>query len=144
MKIQPFSLESVEDLTYVNQVLQEHNLSTSSMFTTLSKVSFDIDNDQNLEDFYVVSNAFPDDFDPEYIFSFAFMVKNDQIYYIYDNIDENRFLNGCKPYYTSFLDANNDGNYNIILSCGYFSDLGIVDMLYEFSENQFKIVISNQ
>lgn len=144
MNIQPFSVENVDDLSYVKQVLIDHNLSTSSKFTVLSKVLFDFDGDQNQEEFYIVSNAFPSDFEPEYIFSFVFMIKNEQIYMIYDNLDENRFLNGCRPYITSFLDANHDGKYNFILSCGYYSDLGIVDMLYEFSDNQFKILISNQ
>jgi len=37
--------------------------------------------DEKLEDFYLISNAFPLDFDPEKIFSIVFMVKNEKIYY---------------------------------------------------------------
>ena len=119
MNIQPFEISNVDDLSYVYQVLKDHDLSTSSKFTVLSKVLFDFDGDQNQEEFYIVSNAFPSDFDPEYIFSFVFMVKNEQIFMIYDNLDENRFLNGCRPYITAFLDANHDDHNNLILSCGY-------------------------
>lgn len=144
LQIKHFSTEKTDVDAYVYQVLQDHDLSTSTKFTVLSKALIDFDNDQNVEEFYLLSNAFPNDFNPEYIFSFVFMVKNEQIYKIYDSIDKNRNMNGCKPYFTSFLDADHDGNNEFILSCGYYSDLGIVDMLYRFEDNQFKIVISNQ
>ena len=97
-----------------------------------------------VEDFYLVSNAFPLDFDPEYIFSIAFMVKDKKIYYLYNDISKNTSFNGCKPYYNSFMDVNNDGVYEIILSCGKYSASEQVDMLYNYTDKGFKIIISNQ
>ena len=139
-----FSYENIKADSYVNQVLSDNNISLSSSFTSLNKTSVDFDNDGYVEDFYLVSNAFPLDFDPEYIFSIAFMVKDKKIYYLYNDISKNTSFNGCKPYYNSFMDVNNDGVYEIILSCGKYSASEQVDMLYNYTDKGFKIIISNQ
>lgn len=144
MKITGFKEEEVDDYSYIQHVLNENNLSTSSKFTSISKVLFDLDGDSVEEEFYLISNAFPIDFNPDYIFSIVFMVKNNIVYYIYNDISENRSFNGCKPYFNSFLDTNNDGIYEFILSCGRYSNQETVNMLYEFKEDDFKILISNQ
>lgn len=144
MKVSSFEEKEIDDYSYVQYVLNENELSVNSKFTSNYKVSFDFDSDGVEEDFYVISNVFPLDFNPDYIFSIAFMVKNEQIYYIYNDISLNNSFNGCKPYYNSFLDTNNDGVFEFILSCGKYSNQETVDMLYEFSEDGFKILISNQ
>lgn len=144
MKVTGFTEEKIDDYTYVKYVLEENNLSINSKFTSIYKVSFDIDGDNILEEFYLLSNAFPLDFNPDYIFSIVFMVKNDKVYYVYNDISQNKSFNGCKPYFNSFLDTNNDGVYEFILSCGRYSNQQTIDMLYEFSEEGFKILISNQ
>ena len=132
------------DKKYINYVLEENNLSTSSKFTSSYKVEIDYDSDSQMEEFYIISNAFPTEFEPDQIFSLAFMVKGNTIYYLYRDIDENKVNNGCKPYYNYFLDFNKDGVDEVILSCGRFSDNGTVDMLYKQENNEFKIQISNQ
>ncbi len=144
MNVLEFSEEEITDRTYVDYVLKENNLSLSSQFTSFYKTSVDLDSDGEIEEFYVISNAFPMEFDPEMIFSIVFMVKNDTVYYIYNDISENRDFNGCKPYFTAFLDTNNDKMNELILSCGRYSTTGTVDMLYKFEEDSFKIAISNQ
>lgn len=144
MNILNFKEEEITDRTYVDYVLEENNLSLSSQFTSFYQTSVDIDSDGEDEEFYVISNAFPLDFNPEMIFSIVFMVKNDKVYYIYNDISEHRNFNGCKPYFTAFLDTNNDKMNEIVLSCGRYSTSGTVDMLYKFEEDSFKIAISNQ
>ena len=145
MNIYDFNLEKIRDRTYVDKALNENDISISSSFTTSNKVSFDFDGDNVDEDFYLVSNAFPIEFNPDYIFSLVFMVKNNEIYYLYRDIAPNNSFNGCKPFFNTILDTNNDGLYEIILSCGRYSDLGQLDMLYSFVDNnEFKILISNQ
>lgn len=138
--------EEIDDRTYVDSVLEENNLSLSSQFTAAYKRSVDFDDDGVAEDFYLISNAFPMDFDPEMIFSIVFMVKNEKIYYLYNDISENRSFNGCKPFFTTFLDADNDKKYEVILSCAGYSTSTQVDMLYKFNKDNdaFEIVISNQ
>ncbi len=138
--------EDIDDRTYVDAVLEENGLSLSSQFTAAYKSNVDFDNDGVSEEFYLISNAFPLDFDPEMIFSIVFMVKNEKIYYLYNDISTNRSFNGCKPFFTSFLDADNDKNYELILSCAGYSTSSQVDMLYKYDkeDNAFKIVISNQ
>ncbi len=146
VKVRPAKFEQLnnEDMQYIYSVLQKNNLSTDNKFTSLGKVRFDFDSDGVVENFYVMSNVFANDFTPKMIFSIVFMIKDNSIYYIYNDISENRSFNGCKPFFNSFIDINNDNKYEFILSCGKFGSNNQVDMLYEFDENAFKIAISNQ
>ena len=135
--------ENVEDSTYINQILSDNNLSLSSHFTVKYKVLFDIDSDGVEEEFYVISNVFALDFRPDTLFSIVFMVKDDTIYPIYQDISPNQSFNGCKPYFQSFLDLDEDQKYEFILSCGYYANEKRIDMLYHFDYDEFKIIISN-
>ena len=146
VKVLPFQLEQLNnnDMKYVYSVLQKNGLSVDNKFTSLGKVRVDFDNDGVVENFYVMSNVFATDFIPKMIFSIVFMIKDDSIYYIYNDISQNRSYNGCKPYFNSFIDVNNDNKYEFILSCGKFGSNNQLDMLYEFEENAFKIAISYQ
>ena len=144
LNVYNFSTENIEANDYVNYVLESNDISGSSKFTSLYKITFDYDNDGVDEDFYLVSNVFPMDFVPEKSFSIAFMVKDDTIYYLYKDISSYKGFNGCKPYYNTILDVNNDGVYEIILSCNDYSVSNRTDMLYQYIDDGFKIVISNQ
>lgn len=145
IKIKSFEIVDVENDNYVNQVLQKHNIGLSSIPTSKYKIKFDFDNDQIEEDFYIISNAFSTDTEPEKTYSIAFYVKDDNIYYLYENVESSYgSYDGCKPYYNAFLDVNNDNIYELILSCGKYSSEKQIDMLYQYIENGFKIVISNQ
>lgn len=135
--------ENITDLTYVNKVLEENNL--SSPFTASSKTTLDIDNDNIKEDFYIISNAFADEFVPDTLFSIVFMVKNGKIYYIYKDISTNDLdYKECKPYFNYFLDIDDDKTYEMILSCGRYSIKEEINMLYSYTKDGFKIIISNQ
>lgn len=146
IKIKEYSEEQIDlsDQKYIDYVLEENDLSTSSLFTSNYKVNIDYDSDGEEETFYVLTNAFPMEFNPDKIFSLVFMVKDNSIYYLYNSIDDNRGNNGCRPYFNYFLDLTNDGIDEIILSCGQYSTNGTIDMLYKFEETEFKIQISNQ
>ena len=146
IKIDKYNEKQIEesDKKYINYVLEENELSTSSKFTSNYKVEIDYDSDGNIETFYVLTNTFSTEFEPDKVFSLVFMVKDNKIYYLYKDIDENRVNNGCKPFFNYFFDLNNDNVDEVILSCGKFSDNGTVDMLYKFEDNEFKIQISNQ
>jgi hypothetical protein len=144
INVKGFTEEEITDSTYVDYVLKENDLSTSSQFTSAYKTSFDFDSDGVEEDFYVISNAFPTDFEPENIFSIVFMVKDSTVYYIYNDISKNVSFNGCKPFLTSFIDVDEDDVYEFILGCGRYSVSEQVNMLYQFEEDSFKIIISNQ
>lgn len=144
MSILSFQEENVDDYTFVQRALQEHNLSTSSKFSSIYKVRIDYDGDSILEDFYIISNAFALDFNPDVTFSIAFMVKDNMIYYLYQDVSSNAGLNACKPFYQSFIDTNHDDIYEVVLSCGKYSASEQVDMLFQFIEGEFKLLISNQ
>ena len=139
----PFSEEEIEDYSSVYDVLKKYNVSLSSELTAAYHVSFDFDQDGSLEDFYIISNAFAQD-EVDTTFSFVYMIKDNQLSMIYEYLDGGNSFNVCKPYFTSFLDVNEDSIYEIILSCGGFSISEPIHMLYQYRDNAFKIAISSE
>ncbi len=144
MNVLPFTVSDVTDYSYVKEVLLNHNLSPDSQFTLAQVASLDFDQDGVNEDFYTVSNAFADDFFPDKYFSFAFMVKDNRIYMLYEDVDTNDGVNGCKPSLYTIADFDNDNQYELILVCYKYSNQTPLAMLYEFGDQGFKIEISNQ
>ena len=144
MNVLDFIEQNTTDMTYVRYILKENGLDEDSKLTSNYHITFDFDKDGRDEDFYIVSNAFPLDFEPEDSFSFAFMVKDNEVYPFYKNIKTGNSLDICKPYYHTIVDTNNDGIYEIVLSCGNYSTSGTINMLYKYIDDEFKIVVSNQ
>lgn len=141
--VSSFNTSEIDDYSYVNSVLESNSLSKDSEYTALYKVVIDFDNDGLDEDFYLITNVFPMGFTPDKIFSIVFMVKDNEIYPMYTNISTNTGFNGCKPYFSSFIDVNDDSKSEVILSCAKYSTSNVSRMLYEFKNNEFKILISN-
>ena len=144
LDIKEFEIKENTNNTYVHQVLAKNELPTSSQMTINSVVKVDIDNDGIEEEIYTISNAFASDFYPDKLFSIAFMVKDEQIYSMYTNIEEASFGNGCKPYVRAILDINEDKTYEVILTCGKFSIQKQEDMLFKLNKEKFDLLISNQ
>lgn len=144
MDILPFTTTSITDYTYVRRVLEDHGLDPNSQFTLAMFTSFDFDKDGAVEDFYIVSNVFADDFFPEKYFSFVFMVDDGQTFMLYEDIDTNSGVNGCKPNLYTVADVDNDSRYELILTCSKYSNQTPVTMLYEWENQAFEIAISNQ
>lgn len=138
-----FQKNEIDNYYQVNKVLEDNKLPTDVEYTVNHKVEFDYDGDGEIEEFYVVSNAFPIESNPKKIFSFVFMVKGDNVYPIYTNISNNTGFNGCRPYFSGFIDVDKDNKYEFILSCAEYSVSGVSRMLYDFDNNKFKILISN-
>lgn len=144
MDVLSFNSSTISNFSYAKKVLSNHQLDVNSPYTLSTVSSLDFDQDGQNEDFYFISNVFANDFFPEKYFSFAFMVKNDKIYMLYEDVDKNDGVNGCKPNLYSVADVDNDSNYELILSCSKYSNQVPIMMLYEFLNDEFKIVISNQ
>ena len=138
-----FEEQEIIDTKYVDYVLEENGLDIDSQFTSNYKVSVDFDNDGQEEELYLISNAFAIDFNPNKIFSIVFMIKDDYVYYLYNDISTNNSLNGCKPFLKTILDADNDGVYEFVISCAQYSTSTETDMHYKYVDDNFKIVISN-
>ena len=143
VSVSSFEMDEIDDLSYVYSVLEDNKLSKTNKFTVNYKIVLDYDNDGVNEEFYVVSNTFPTNFNPDKIFSLVFMVKDEEIYPIYTDISDNTGFNGCRPYFNSFIDVDNDSKYEFILNCAKYSTNGITKMLYKYNKNEFKILISN-
>lgn len=139
-----FDSLAISDFSYVKKLLNNKKIDYDNNFTVSSITSLDIDNDSVNEDFYIVSNAFAMDFTPSKYFSLVFMVKDNKIYMLYDDVDTFDAYKGCKPYINSVVDIDDDDNYEIILTCAKYSTQTPVNMLYKFSDGAFKILISNQ
>ena len=139
----PFSEEEIEDYSSVNEALKKYNVSLNDELTVAYHVPFDFDQDGIEEDFYIISNAFSQD-EVNTTFSLVYMIKDNQISMIYEYLDGGNSFNACKPYFTSFLDVNDDSIYEFILSCGGYSISEPIHMLYQYRDNAFKIVISSE
>ena len=144
MDILNFTTNNITDYTYVNQVLQEHGFDTNVNYTLATVSDVDFDKDGIAEEFYIVSNVFAIDFFPDKYFSFVFMVDNNKIYMLYEDVDTNEGVNGCKPSLYTVADVDNDKEYELILTCAKYSNQTPLTMLYEFRDDAFEIEISNQ
>lgn len=145
ISVKDFEIEEIRNIYYVEKLLKEKNLSTKNDYTVATETAFDIDNDGSNEKFYFVSNAFSMEQTPSKVFAFVFMVKNNEIYPIYESAEQNdNNVNGCKPYLSAVIDLDEDNKYEIVVSCGRFSMEKPIDMLYKLTDNGFEILISNQ
>ncbi len=139
-----------KDKDVIDFVLQSHELSPSSKFTVSNKINIDLDNDQEEETIYCLSNAFATEFNPDSVFSFVVVKDGDNIYDLYEAVDDNTGTNSCRPFIHHIIDVNNDKNYEIIVSCGRYSIEEQLDMLFQrqvdsnTKEINYKIVVSNQ
>lgn len=143
IKVANINEENITDYSYVYNVLREKNITIDNNYTVNTYFSFDIDNDNQNEDFYIISNSLPIDFSSNIYYSFIFMVKNNKIYYILDNTYKN-MLSSCKPYVSSMIDIDNDKTYEMIINCGKYSNNGADVYLYKFNKNRFEELISNK
>jgi hypothetical protein len=152
IKVADFKEEVVDssDKDIVDFVLSDHDLSTSSKFTVSKKITMDLDNDEEQETIYCLSNAFATEFIPDTVFSYVVVKDGTNVYYLYESTEDNKGTNSCRPFIHHIIDVNNDNKYEIIVSCGYYSAEQQLDMLYQLEEDKennttsYKIAISNQ
>lgn len=144
VEIAKFSTVLNTNSLYVDEVLKEHGIEPTLDFTVNTITEVDLDNDGRDEDIYIVSNMFPIDFEPDLLFAYVFMVKDNKIYMIYESSMEADYYSGCQPYINSIIDVDNDNNYEILLSCSPYSTQKNTDILYKLDKDKFKILISNE
>ena len=144
IKVKDFYVEENSNSEYTKEILSSNDISTYSELTVNDKIDVDIDNDGTNETIYIVSNTFPTETNPNTIFSFVFMVKDNKIIQIYSNKIQGDAYSGCMPYVNSILDADDDNNYEIVLTCARFSEQEPINSLYKFENNQFKQLISSE
>lgn len=141
--VKPFVAEEIKNIYHPDRILTENGLPSTKNFTVSKLIQLDIDSDGNNETLYLISNAFPSGFTTNKIFTFVFLEKNNELYTMYKNIENYDGYNGCKPYVSAILDLNNDGVYEVALSCGKFSVQKPTTILYRFTEKGFEELISN-
>ena len=144
IEVKSVEIKNINNMKYVNRVLDDNNLSRKSKFTSSYMFSFDIDKDGKEEDFYAFTNAFPMGFKTDKIFTFAYIVKHDKIYYIYKDVEDYHGFNGCKPYFTFIMDADDDSILEFVFNCGLYSTSKPIRRLYQFNDNEIKMLVSNE
>jgi len=142
MNLLDFEINPITDFTYVNEVLSNLNISTLD-FAVSNIVSVDFDNDGVDEDFYIISNSFITDPIPDKYFSIVFMVKDNNIYLLYNNTNIKDVYSGCIPYIDAFINVDKDSIHEVVISCDKYSIQGSIDMLYKYNDNRFHILIYN-
>lgn len=138
-----YTLNNVSSDKYINKVLKDYNIKTDN-FTVRNKIDIDIDNDNTKDSIYLISNVLPIDKYEKYRFSIVFMVKNDIIYTVFSDVQNESNARGCKPYIDAFIDVDNDKKLEIIMSCGGRVTSQTKDYLFDFKDNKFTNLISNQ
>lgn len=142
VKVYDFKKDAVS-ISSLTSVLEENGLVGYNELTVANKIIIDFNNDGNSEEFYLLSNAFPIDSDPDKIFTLVFMNMNDRVYYMYKEIQDNQGFNGCKPYFDAIIDIDEDNSYEFAFSCGGYSVNNRVNAIYKFDKEEFKLLISN-
>ena len=146
MKIMPFEVQEITNYQYVDQVLEEYNLTATGGYTLTNYYTIDLDQDGEDEEFYAVSNCFMD-IDvgfPDTYFSFLFMVDDGKVTMLYEETGQNQAVNGTQPIIYSVLDIDNDSNYEmIVMGYKYSVQLPYV-MLYKYEDDTLKLEFSNQ
>lgn len=145
LKFKNFTPQEITNFSVVNNVLNTSGISAlaPNEYTVKDVISIDFDDDNTTENFYLLSNAFPLETNPNVIFTIVFMEKDGKTYMLYTNIENNEGYNGCKPYISAIFDADNDSEYEILLSCGKYSQNGTIETLYKFKKDSFKVLINN-
>ena len=138
-----YSLDSASVDKYVKMVLDKNKIKTNN-FTVKNKINIDIDNDNKKESIYLISNVLPIDEYEKYRFSIVFMVKNDIIYTVFSDVANESNSRGCKPYIDTFIDVDKDKDLEIIMSCGGLVTSNTKHYLYDFKDNKFTVLVSNQ
>lgn len=141
INVKKFVSSEITNLSKISDYLSSKNISAYSELTVKTETQVDIDNDGSLEEIYIISNVFPIDSTPNEIFAYVFMKKNNQIYEIFNFEEQNSVDNGVKPYINSIIDVDNDGMYEIILSCAGYSIEEPENYLYKFTNNKFEKLI---
>ena len=108
--------------------------------------SVNVDNDIDLEDIYILSNAVDYDNKKENTnvdktFTFMYLVDNDKMYEIYSNIDNSSDM--CIPRINSLFRFD-DGSYNLFVYCDSLDKKSTRLDLYSYKNQKIsKININN-
>ena len=132
---------SDKEIEYVKKVLEENKISTND-FTSSSVIEYDLDNDNEMEKIFTISNVFTENV-AEKIFNFVFVVKDDKITVVSQTISNYEDMyDNCKIYVSKIIDVNNDNKYEIITGCGYYSDMQNCFEMYELDNNKYQKIKS--
>lgn len=149
MKIDVIQFKSEDLDTSDTQVIDKVIKENQVKFFDLNKMSgnkikVDIDHDGTLEKIYTMYNVFSNTAKEESIYAFVFILKEDKIHYLYKKKakSDTMYETMCTPYMQNIIDINKDNNYEFIVGCEYFNNLGTCNLLYDSQKNKFKVLKS--
>lgn len=136
----PFTKEEMteEELVELNNILLNNGV-TGSIPTFGQKVAFDLDNDGTNENFYFVSNLFEDELSNK-MYSMIYVKDNNKIEVLYKKIeDKQKTYDMCTPNITNIIDINKKQQFNLVVSCEYFSTIGKNHGIISYEGNKYKL-----
>lgn len=120
---------SVSDKVIYN-ILKEKQIKATSSTIRANVVKIDLDNDNKLEEIYVISNVFEAD-EKSNSFSIVAVKDNNKIKYLREEVRDSSYtLSMCNPYVQNIVDIDNDKKLEIITGCSYYSDGDTCHTLY--------------
>lgn len=139
-----FEVIDASNSEYIRDFLNQKGISINTELTATEKVLVDIDNDGIDEEIYIVSNTFTLELGSETIFSYVFMIKNNEVYIMYEREEEGDVYSGCLPSINSIIDVDNDKTDEIILTCARYSAQEPINYIYKFENKAFRKLISSE
>ncbi len=136
----PFEISELdqEDLVEVNNILKEKNIFDYETLSLGQKVLIDIDNDGIKEKIVSATNVFSE-FDRKEDFSLAYIEKQGKKYMLLnknENVDD--LENSCASWISGIIDLNNDKNFEVIIGCTYFDQIGTDYSIFRLSQGGLK------
>lgn len=144
IKVKEFEIVNNDLTGEAGEIFNKYKIYNQDEITENTKIIIDIDNDGKDEEIYSVSNVFPMFYEPEKIFSYVFMKKDNKIYYMYEYESEADSYSGCIPQISAIFDSDEDGISEIALTCSRYSDQEPLNSIYRFRNNAFELVISSE
>lgn len=136
----PFKIEELsdEDILEVDEIIGKNGVLNRGEFGYTQKVIIDLDNDGIKEEIISASNVFSSS-ERDKDFSLVYIRKQGHNYILLDKVEAvDDFKNTCVSYISGIIDLNNDKNYEIVVGCNYFDQMGVKYLISRLSQNSVK------
>ena len=143
ISVRTFSVQNIEDNTPVKQILNEVQVQADLTNVYQKQVNIDYDHDGEVEEIYMISNAF--DSSESYSNAFSIIFENNGgrykiLYSSIRNVDE--IYDICVPYLHNVININETEKDSLIFGCEYYSNNGTCHMLYGPKDKDYEMLLT--
>lgn len=127
-----------DDIIEVDSIIRAKGVLKRGEFGYAEKVIIDLDNDGIKEEIISASNVFSSS-ERDKDFSLVYIRKQGHNYILLDKVEAvDDFKNTCVSYISGIIDLNNDKNYEVVVGCNYFDQMGVKYLISRLSQNSVK------